>query len=270
MTNTAINFLALALYFSVGALLTLQLARGQAAAGYARVGIIALGLGAVVLHATLLYVGLHRDNGLNLALTPAFSLVAWVVAVLYLFSSLSRPVDNLGILIMPVAGLLVFFEWLWPGRMTMPLTSSLQAVHIVVSVLAYSLLCLAAAQSLMLLVQERHLHRKNPGGFIRALPPMQTMEHIMFQMISAGFVLLTLTLISGVFFSELLFGKPLKFTHHMVLSVLAWVVYTILLVGRWRFGWRGRQAVHWTLGGFLLLVLAYFGSKFVLEIILRR
>lgn len=270
MTTTNINFLTIALYFSVGALLTLRLARGQVAVGYNRVGIFALGLGAVMLHAALLYFGLRLDSGLNLALTPAFSLVAWVVAVLYLLSSLSRPVDNLGILVMPVAGLLVFFEWLWPGRMTLPLTSSLQAIHIVVSILAYSLLCLAAVQSLMLLVQERHLHRKNSGGFIRALPSMQSMEHIMFQMIGAGFVLLTLTLISGAFFSEALFAKPLKFTHHMVLAVLAWTVYAVLLVGRWRFGWRGRQAVHWTLGGFLLLVLAYFGSKFVLEIILRR
>lgn len=270
MTNPAVNFLALALYLCVGLLLGLRLARGETITGGVKIGIFGLGLGAITLHAVLLYTGLWREGGINLALTPAFSLVAWVVAVLYLFASISRPVDNLGILIMPFTGLMLLIEWLWPGRMSLPLTSSQQAAHIIVSILAYSLLSLATVQSLMLLVQERHLRSKHPGGFIRALPPMQTMEALMFQMIGVGFVLLTLTLVSGVFFSELLFSQPLKFTHHMVLAVLAWVVYAILLVGRWRLGWRGRTAVHWTLGGFALLILAYFGVKFVMEVILNR
>jgi ABC-type uncharacterized transport system permease subunit len=270
MTNPAVNFLALALYLCVGLLLGFRLARGETITGGVKIGIFGLGLGAITLHALLLYTGLWREGGVNLALTPAFSLVAWVVAVLYLFASISRPVDNLGILIMPFTGLMLLIEWLWPGRMSLPLTSHWQAAHISVSILAYSLLSLATVQSLMLLVQERHLRSKHPGGFIRALPPMQTMESLMFQMIGIGFVLLTLTLVSGVFFSELLFSQPLKFTHHMVLAVLAWVVYAILLVGRWRLGWRGRTAVHWTLGGFVLLILAYFGSKFVLEVLLNR
>ena len=270
MVNPVINFLALALYLSVGVLVVLRLMRGEVITGSVKLAIFSLGLGAVVLHATLLYARLWLENGLNLALTPAFSLVAWVIAVLYLMTSLNRPVDNLGIVIMPIAGLTVLIEWLWPGRMSLLVTSGVQAAHIIISILAYSLLSLATVQSLMLLVQERHLRNRHPGGFIRALPPMQTMESLMFHMIGIGFVLLTLTLISGVFFSETLFGQPLKFTHHMVLAVLAWIVYAVLLVGRWRLGWRGRPAIHWTLGGFALLLLAYFGSKFVLEIILNR
>lgn len=270
MTNPVINFFALALYFSVGGLLGQRLMRGQIVTGGAKIGIFSLGLGAVVLHAALLYISFWTASGLNLALTPAFSLISWVVATLYLITSLVRPVDNLGIFIMPFAGLMLLVEWLWPGHMSLALTSSVSAAHIIISILAYSLLCLAAVQSLMLLMQERHLRARHPGGFIRALPPVQTMESVMFQMIGFGFILLTLTLISGVFFSEAIFGKPLKFTHHMVLAVLAWVVYAILLIGRWRLGWRGRTAIHWTLGGFALLLLAYFGSKFVLEIILNR
>lgn len=269
-TNPVMNFLALALYLSVGLLLGLRLARGEAVTGNAKIGIFALGLGAVVLHATLLYTRLWLDTGLNLALTPAISLVAGVIATLYLFTSLIRPVDNLGILIMPVAGLTVMVEWLWPGHMSLPLTSNVSAAHIIVSILAYGLLCLATVQSLMLLMQERHLRGRHPGGFIRALPPMQTMESVMFQMIGFGFALLTLTLVSGVFFSEAIFGQAIKFTHHMILAVLAWVVYAVLLVGRWRLGWRGRPAIHLTLGGFALLLLAYFGSKFVLEVLLKR
>lgn len=270
MTHHTTSFLTVALYFVVGGLLALRLMRGQIVSGPAKIGIVSLGLGAVVLHTALLYAVLWTGSGINLALTPAFSLVSWVVACLYLVTSLLRPVDNLGVFIMPVAGLTVLIERLWPGYMTQPIGSSVSAAHIVVSVLAYSLLCLAAVQSLMLLAQERQLRGRHPGGFIRALPPMQTMESVMFQMVGLGFILLTLTLISGAFFSERLFGQPLKFTHHMVLAIMAWVVYAILLVGRWRLGWRGRTAIHWTLGGFVLLVFGYFGSKFVIEVLLHR
>jgi ABC-type uncharacterized transport system permease subunit len=122
----------------------------------------------------------------------------------------------------------------------------------------------------MLSIQERQLRHKQPGGFMRTLPPMQTMEQLMFQLITLGFALLTLTVISGIFFSEAVFGKPLMFTHHIVLSIFAWLAFAILLVGRWRFGWRGRNAIRWTVSGFTLLALAYFGSKFVLEILLGR
>ncbi len=271
MTNPVLNFLALALYVAVGGLLVQRLVRGQnSAAGNARLGVLALGVGAAVLHATLLYPALRLEGGLNLGLTTAFSLAAWVVVMLYLFTSILRPIDSLGILIMPLAGLALFAEWLWPGQAPIPLTSGFQAAHIIVSILAYGLLCLAAVQSLLLLYQERHLHAHQPGGLVRVLPPMQTTETIMFQMIGLGFVLLTLTVVSGVFFSEETFGRPFKFTHHIVLALLAWGVYGVLLLGHWRFGWRGRPAVRLTLAGFSLLVLAYFGSKFVLEIILGR
>lgn len=270
MTNPALNFLALGLYVAVGALLVQRLIYSQGAARGARLGVLALGLGAAILHAALLYPGLRFEGGLNLALTTMFSFAAWVVVVLYLGTSILRPVDYLGILIMPLAGLTLLAEWLWPGQAPMPLTSGFQTVHIVVSILAYGLLCLAAVQSLLLLYQERQLHAHQPGGLVRLLPPMQTAETVLFQMIALGFVLLTLTVASGVFFSEETFGRPFKFTHHIVLALLAWGVYGVLLLGRWRLGWRGKPAVRLALAGFALLALAYFGSKFVLEVVLGR
>lgn len=269
MIDSAASFLTCALYGGAGMVLARNLMRGEAAP-HTRLVALALGAAAVVLHAILLYAGLRHAGGVNLALTGAFSLVAWVVACFYLLASLSRPVDYLGVIILPLAALTVLIEWLSPGAQPTSLSASAQSVHIVVSILAYSLLCLAAVQGLMLLVQENQLRRRHPQGFIRALPAMQTMEELMFQMITLGFALLTLTLISGVFFSERLFGTPFKFTHHMVLAALAWMVYAVLLLGRWRFGWRGRAAAHWTLSGFALLLLAYFGSKFVLEVVLGR
>jgi ABC-type uncharacterized transport system permease subunit len=101
-------------------------------------------------------------------------------------------------------------------------------------------------------------------------PPLLTLERYLFRLITTGFVLLTLTLASGILFSEQLFGKPVTFTHKNVFSVAGWVVFAILLFGRWRYGWRGRMAVNWILGGTLLLVLGYLGSKFVLEVLLHR
>lgn len=270
MDNPALNFFALGLYIASGALIALRFALGHTASFGAKFGTLSLAAGAIILHAVILFPGFLYGAGVNLSLTTAFSLVAWIVALLFVLVSIFRPLDNLGVLILPSAGLVMLTAARWPTQQLIPLSSSWQAAHIVVALLAYSLLCLAAAQSLLMLVQERELKQKHRAGFLRALPPMETTETLMFHLIGFGFVLLTLTVISGVFFSEQIFGKPLSFTHHIVLAISAWVVYAILLFGRWRLGWRGRIAVRWALGGFLLLVLAYFGSKFVFEVLLGR
>jgi ABC-type uncharacterized transport system permease subunit len=269
MTNPAPNFLALTFYIAAGLLLILRLTRAKPVGAIDKIGVLSLAASAIVLHAVVLFPDLRLESALNLSLTAAFSLVAWIVAVLYLLASLYRPVDSLGILVMPLAGLIVWVTSSWPTQHPIAMSSPWQTLHIIVSLLAYSLLCLASAQSLLLLAQERGLKQKHPGG-LRALPPMETTETLMFQMIGLGFGLLTLTVLSGVMFSETVFGKPFRFTHHMVLALCAWIVYAILIFGRWRLGWRGRAAIRWTLAGFVLLVLAYFGSKFVLEVLLGR
>lgn len=270
MTNSLLNFFAVLFYLAAGTMIGYRLMRGETVSGAMRTALLAVGFAAVAAHVIILSGGPETRAGINLSLTGAVALVAWVVACLYLLVSLWRPIDNLGVIIMPLAALTVLVEWLAPAQLPVVLTSRTQAVHIVVALVAYSLLSLAAVQSVMLLAQDKRLREKHAGGFIRALPSMQTMEEIMFQMIALGFVLLTVTLLSGIVFSEQVFGTPLRFTHHMVLALLGWVVYAVLLLGRWRFGWRGRTAVRWTLGGFTLLVLAYFGSKFVLEVLLGR
>ena len=99
------------------------------------------------------------------------------------------------------------------------------------------------------------------------VPALETMESLLFQLILAGFVLLTVTVLSGTVFSEQVFGQPFVLSHHVVLSVLAWLTFAVLLAGRRLFGWRGRSAIRWTLTGFVLLALAYFGTRFVLEVV---
>lgn len=271
MNDLLLNCLTASLYMVAGLVLWHRLMRGKVSAGATRFMIIVVGLIAVLLHALILYGGLWLETGLNLALTNAASLIAWAVAVLFLLTTLYKQIDNLGIVIMPLAALSVVAAWIWPGaHVVLAKGATAQSIHIIVSVLAYGLLSLTAVQSLLLLVQEGRLKQRQSSAFMRALPPLQTMEQLMFQLMGLGFVLLTLTLISGAFFSEQLFSQPLRFTHHVILSVFAWIVFGVLLLGHWRFGWRGRPAIHWTLGGFTLLLLAYFGSKLVLEVILGR
>jgi len=271
MTKSLLALPAMALYLAAAGLLWRGLRVGSGAADRgARVGVFALAVGAVLLHAAILHADLFQGI-LRLGVVNAASLVAWAVTILFLVAARFQPVESLGILILPIAAATIFLEWLWPSQvLPMPGANPAQSVHLVISLLAYSLLSVAVLQSVMLGLQERALHRHQAGGILRNLPPLETMELLLFRMIAVGFVLLTLTLVSGIFFSETLFGKPLRFTHHIVLSLIAWAVFAALLWGHWRHGWRGRIAVRWTVIGFLLLLLGYFGSKFVLEILLKR
>jgi len=138
--------------------------------------------------------------------------------------------------------------------------------HVVTSIVAYSILGLAAIQAVVLSIQNSFLHKHQPGGLIRMMPPLRTMEALLFDAIIIGFICLSVSLITGIIFLENMFAQHLA--HKTVLSIIAWLVFAILLTGRWLVGWRGRTAIRWTLGGFISLMLAYFGSKFVLELIL--
>ena len=224
----------------------------------------------LISHILTVYPGLTASGSLHLGLTAAGSVVAATVIALYLVAYLVKPVENLGLLLLPIAALAVAAHWGWPGANVTITTTPLSTLHIAVSILAYGLLAIAASQSILLLFQEHLLRQHQPGGVMRALPPLQAVEHLMFQLIAIGFVLLTLTLISGIFFSEQVFGEAFKLSHHIVLSIAGWAVFAVLLLGRWRLGWRGKVASSWTLTGFGLLLLAYFGTKFVSEILLKR
>ena len=139
-----------------------------------------------------------------------------------------------------------------------------------IALLAYSFFTIASLHVLLMAVIENRLHGRGLPTALQRLPALLTMETLLFRIILAGFVLLTLTLVTGIVYSEELFGKAMRFNHKTVFGILSWLIFAALLGGRWRYGWRGRIAVRWTLTGFLMLVLAYIGSKFVLEVILGR
>jgi ABC-type uncharacterized transport system permease subunit len=178
-----------------------------------------------------------------------------------------RPIATLGVLVFPIAAALLLADAFAPPTAPLPIEWQIK-LHVVFALLAYSILIVAALLAILLAIQERAMRSRQVGGFAAALPPLTLTEALMFQLIGAGFVLLTLTLLSGILFVENLFAQHL--IHKTVLSIAAWLVFGILLFGRWKYGWRGRSAVRLILAGMVLLILAYFGSRFVLEVILKR
>ena len=229
-------------------------------------GLVLLG---ALLHAWILYDGIFSQPGINLAFFNALVLTSWTVIALFLISSLTKPVENLGLVLLPVAALTIVLESSFPSPDFMRHAVGWDIkIHVLISMLAYSLLTLASVQAILLAIQDHHLRRRPRPGFMRALPPLQTMESLLFEMIGAGFILLTLALVSGYAFLEDMFAQHL--VHKTVLSTLAWLMFGGLIIGRIRYGWRGKTAITWTLSGFGILILAYFGSKMVLEMILHR
>jgi len=264
--NALLPTLSVILYLASTVLLVRRLAAGIQAK--LRDKHLALGLGiiAAIGHIASLYHNIITPNGLNLTFFHVLSLTTWLAATLVLLSALKKPVENLGIAVLPLSGLALLLQSITGNGANIEIVGVGLKAHILLSIFSYSLLTIAALQALLLAIQTRNLRNRHPGGFIRALPPLETMEVLLFRMIGLGYILLSLSLLTGVTYIEDIFAQHL--VHKTVLSVAAWVVFATLLWGRWRFGWRGRTAVRWTLSGFVVLMLAYFGSKLVLEFII--
>jgi ABC-type uncharacterized transport system permease subunit len=226
---------------------------------------------ALVVHAVALGATLVTPEGLDLSLGHALSLVGGLCVLVAWTSGLLRALPAIAAIVLPVAAVAALLPALAESPHRVPYaTQPWAAVHIAVALLGYALLIVAAFQALLLTSLEKRLHRGLTMENGERTPPLLTLERYLFRLIAAGFVLLSLTLASGALFSEQVFGRPFKLTHKSLFSVLAWLTFGALLVGRWRFGWRGRRARIWILAGAGLLVLAYFGSKFVLEVLLQR
>lgn len=221
---------------------------------------------AVAAHAAWL-LATHR-GALDLHFFASLSLVACVVSALTLAVNLTRPVVALGVIVFPLSALLLFVDSFF-APLTTPISMDWQIkLHVTVALVAFSVLSIAAAMAILLAIQERALRHRHITPWLGALPPLTLTESLLFRLIGAGFALLTVALLTGILFVNNLFGQHL--VHKTVLSIIAWLVFGALLYGRWRHGWRGRSAVNLTLIGMGVLVLAFFGSKFVLEVILHR
>ncbi len=227
---------------------------------------------ALVLHGMVVYRGLITAEGLDLGVANAISLIVWLTVLIYWLAGLAFPgVASILGLMAPVAFLAVCFQAVVPTHHFVTYAASpLFTLHFAIAMLAYALFIVATVHAVLMLAEEKWLHRGVMPPFLRSLPPLLEMEALLFRILLGAFVLLTLTLVSGLFFSEQLFGKPLRFNHKTVFGIVSWLIFGGLLVGHYLRGWRGRTAVMWTLAGFTMLLFAYVGSKVVWELILKR
>ncbi|MCX4190301.1 cytochrome C assembly family protein [Methylophaga sp. OBS3] len=222
---------------------------------------------ALVFHAAHLFFVMYTAGGWDLSLLTMLSIAAWIMAFLAFIGGFRWPDSPPGIVIYPLVAMMLMMVFEAPSTSAKQLPDPALEWHILLSLTAYSLLMLAAIQAIILAVQEKQLRQHNAAGVMRKLPPMQSMEKGLFQLIISGFALLTLGLITGFLFVSNLWEQHLA--HKTILSIIAWAVFASLLWGRYQHGWRGQTAVRWTLSGFGFLVMAFVGSKIVLEYILK-
>jgi ABC-type uncharacterized transport system permease subunit len=227
---------------------------------------------ALVLHAMLLYEKVLTPQGMDLGVANAISLLVWLTLLIYWVASLVYDgLSGILALMAPVALVALLLQAAVPTHHYVGYAGTpIFTLHFGIAMLAYSLFIVATVHALFMLALEKWLHRGVLPPLLASLPPLLEMEALLFRILLAAFVLLTLTVVSGLFFSEQLFGKPLTFTHKTLFGIISWVIFASLLAGHYFRGWRGKTAVRWTLAGFTALLLAYIGSKVVLELILKR
>lgn len=270
MNIALLGFVTAFLYIIAAALLAIHLQQGQRRTANlgdeSPLAVQVPAIVALVAHGIML-INDFSSHGISFGFFSSLAIFAWAITALLLAASLRWPLTALGVMVYPISGLCVLafgFAAATRGHTdTVTLNLELE-IHIAVSVFAYCLLSLAALQACLLAVQDHQLHNHKTGTFVLALPPLQTMERIMFQLIAVGTGLLTLALASGFCVVDD------WLSHKIVFSIIAWLIFTTLLIGRWRAGWRGRRAIRFTLAGISFLMLAFFGSKLVLELILGR
>lgn len=224
---------------------------------------------ALASHGALLAQSVLGQGDLRLGFGSSVSTVLWLAALAYWMASRGAPLARLQAWVSALAAVSVLGMAVFTATHVIPNSQApALRMHLIVAFLAYGLLAVAALHAVLMTMLEKQLHR---GGLPQnGAPPLLTLEVMLFRTIGAGFVLLTLAVFSGLFFSEALFGTPLQFTHKTVLAILSWLVFGALLAGRHFRGWRGRTALVWTITGFTLLLLAYLGTQFVLEVLLGR
>jgi len=268
MPPTIASALSLVLYCSSAFLIFSQLKHHSNKALQQRGLSLIPALIGLILHAAALYQLIGQIDGLYLGLVNTFSLVTWLISIQILLSCLFRQIETLGIIMFPMAGLAGLASSMspvTPEQLIIVSNGTIQG-HIMISVVAYSLIMLSAVQALLLAYQDRAIRSHQPGGFIRYLPPIHDMETLLFQFLGFGFAFLSGSLITGFFYLDDIFAQHQ--VHKTTLSIIAWFILGTLLFGRLQFGWRGKTAVRWTLSTFSLLMVGFFGTKLVYEFII--
>jgi len=244
--------------------------RGASAPAIARWERVAI-LAPLALHTWLVYDVLWATAEPRFGFGQALSIMLWLAVIIYWIESRFRELEGMQAPVLALAALCVPLPALFPGLASPSAGHPAEfRLHLALAMIAYGMFTIAALHALLMTLMERRLHGGALVGPLAALPPLLTMERLLFRVILVGFAFLTLTLATGIAFSETLFGRAMKFDHKTVFAIASWFIFAALLAGRYFYGWRGRTALRWTLAGFVALLLAYIGSRFVLEVILGR
>lgn len=234
---------------------------------------------ALILHGLGLAESVLDGTHLYLGWALALSVAVWLGMIVFWLESLAMRIDGLLILLLPVAALVTALAALFPSsQLVANASNGWLRLHLLIALMAYGLTTVSALQSLLMAALDNYLHRPVEQAEKRnwlsraldAMPPLLTQEHLLFRLIGISFFALTLTVASGAIVSLQLVGQVFPLDHKTVFTLLSWLTFACLLLGRHAWGWRGRRALRWTLLGFAFLILAYSGSHFVLDVILNR
>lgn len=255
-----VSIFALICYSVATALLLWRCLRRVAGLRWAVFGV---GLGAICLHAVLLHAVIDSSSGQNLSLLNVFSLVMWCVAILELVAMLFRQVDALGLVVFPMAMLAILLSLVFPHQRIIDAAAHPDTLfHILLALLTFCVLLFAGILAGFLAIQEWLLRSKRTWYFLQSLPALQTMESLLFQVITLGFVLLSAVVVTSLYFYFDVIWHHVAMRHKAVFVIAAWLLFAVLLLGRQLWGWRGRRAINYTLVGVVLLLFSYFGSQF--------
>ena len=267
MQNLNIALAAIVLYLIASIRIAKPLAGKPIAGLDAKRQAIALLATAAAAHGAVLYGTVFANSGVNLAIFNTASIAGWCIGASILLIMIWRPIDSLAVVIFPTIAVMIALAILFPSSHVLPPgTAPAIQLHIVLSIIAYALFAIAAVQAIYLGIADYKLRRHRPS--MDFMPPLPTMENVLFQLTGFAFVLLTVSLALGSLHIADIRAQHLA--HKIVFSLLAWGVFATLIFGRWRFGWRGRRAIKFVIFGFLLLALGFFGTKVMLELILQR
>ncbi len=206
------------------------------------------------------------EQGIQLGFFQVLTVFLLATNIIVTLGSLQKRIENLYLFLAPLTCASLICSKVIFTREAIPGIDFMMASHILLSIIAYSLLTLATLQAILLNYQNNQLKSHHVKSVMGVFPPLQTMESLMFYMVWAGFVLLSLSIPTGLLHIDDIFAQQLS--HKTAFSIFSWLIYAVLLAGRHTLGWRGRVAIRWVITGFVMLMLAYFGSKFVIEFLL--
>jgi ABC-type uncharacterized transport system permease subunit len=221
----------------------------------------------IVLHGFATFGLLFHSGGLDLSLLKILALLALVINSLVYLNGLREPINSLYLVLFPVSAMTLILALASSSTKSATILPYGLQAHILASVLAYSFLAIAALHALLTGYQNWQLKHKHQNALMRTLPALETMEKLLFELILVGEILLTVSLLTGFYVYNDFFAQQL--IHKVTFSIVAWLVYAVLIFGKYHYGWRGQKAINWTWVGFSGILLGYLGSKFVIEFLLN-